>query len=457
MFSAREAAEAVGAELRGPDAAIARVVTDSRQVGPGDLFVALRGERFDGNGFVDGALAAGASAALVSDPAQVRTDGATLLCVPDTRIALGALASWWRARFHVPVAGVTGSSGKTSVKEMLAGILRAHTGDDAVLATQGNLNNDIGVPVMLLRLRAQHRFAVIEMGMNHLGEIRYLTGLARPDVAVINNAGTAHIGELGSRDNIARAKGEIFEGLSDEGVRVVNADDDYAGYWLGLAPDSRVVTFGMEHAADVRAVCETGAAGSVMTLQLPGETVIARLQVPGAHNVRNALAAAAVAHVLGVPGATIATGLGAYGGTSGRMQRRTGTGGATVVDDTYNANPDSMKAALSWLGALPGKRIFVMGDMGELGADSATLHAEVGRFAAAQRIDCLLGLGDAAAGAVRAFGPAGRHFQDVDALVEAVQAECRAGVTVLVKGSRFMRMERVIARIADGAAPVEGH
>ncbi|MFO1318549.1 MAG: UDP-N-acetylmuramoyl-tripeptide--D-alanyl-D-alanine ligase [Burkholderiales bacterium] len=457
MFRLSEAAAAIGAILVGADVEVDSVTTDSRGTAAGDLFVALRGERFDGHQFVKGALAAGASAALVSDRAAAGAEASPLLVVDDTRAALGRLAAWWRGRFSLTVAGVTGSNGKTTVKEMLAAILRVHAGEDAVLATQGNLNNDIGLPLMLLRLRSQHRFAVLEMGMNHLGEIRYLSGLARPDVAVINNAGVAHIGELGSRENIARAKGEIFEGLVAGGVRVLNADDDFIDYWRSLPGNASVIEFSLDHVADVSATCELDDAGSLVALRLPDGTATARVNLPGRHNVRNALAAAAVAHALRVPVTTIAEGLGRYEGTKGRLQRKAGPGGSLLVDDTYNANPDSMTAAIAWLARSSGKRVFVMGDMGELGPDAAHWHAEVGRFAREQRIDRFLAFGEASAAAVSAFGPDARHFQDLDALVAAVDAECAPGTTVLVKGSRFMRMERVVAQLLHEETTAGSH
>ncbi len=455
MFRLSEAAAALGASVQGPDAAIDWVGSDSRSVRSGELFVALSGERFDGHDYVDAALAAGAAAAMVRDPARVRTAGAALLVVPDARLALGRLGAWWRGRMGATVAAVTGSNGKTTTKEMLAAILRAHAGADAVLATEGNLNNDIGLPLMLLRLRPGHRFAVLEMGMTHLGEIAYLTRLGRPDVAAIGNAGTAHIGELGSRDNIARAKGEIFEGLAGAGICVINADDAYAGFWRGLAGTHRVVDFALDAPAAVtgRLSAEDPAA---LALRTPAGEAMVRLQVPGVHNVRNALCAAACAVALDIPPAAIAAGLSGYGGTKGRLQRKAGPAGSVLVDDTYNANPDSMKAALDWLGGQPGRRVFVMGDMGELGTDALRMHEEVGAHARLRGIHALLALGEASAAAAGAFGAGARHFDSVDALAGAARAECAPGVTVLVKGSRFMRMERVVERLVQSVAEAGG-
>ncbi|MCW5625787.1 MAG: UDP-N-acetylmuramoyl-tripeptide--D-alanyl-D-alanine ligase [Burkholderiales bacterium] len=457
MFRLSEATSALDARLHGIDVEVTGVSTDSRAVKAGELFVALVGERFDGHDHVDAALANGAVAAVVQDPARVKTPAAALLVVADTRLALGQLGAWWRNRFTLPIAAITGSSGKTTIKEMLAAILRTHAGADAVLATEGNLNNDIGLPLMLLRLNARHRHAVIEMGMNHLGEIAYLTRLTRPLVAAIGNAGIAHIGELGSRDAIAQAKGEIFEGLMTDGVKVINADDAYAGYWRTLATGHRTVDFGMDHPAAVSATYEATGIGSTVELRLPDGSCTARLLVPGAHNVRNALCAAAAAHVLGVPPESIAEGLGRYRGIKGRLQAMEGPHGAVLVDDTYNANPDSMKAAIDWLATRPGTRLFVMGDMGELGPDAAAMHAEIGAYARRHRIDRLLALGDMTAQAVRTFGDGARHFTEAAALAAAAAAGCGPDTTVLVKGSRFMRMERIVAALAVEPVVAEGH
>ncbi|MCA3133825.1 MAG: UDP-N-acetylmuramoyl-tripeptide--D-alanyl-D-alanine ligase [Rhodocyclaceae bacterium] len=455
MFRLSEAAAALGAAVRGPDVRVEAVGSDSRRVRAGELFVALRGERFDGHDYVDGALAAGAAAALVSDAARVRTAGAALLVVPDTGAALGALGAWWRSRMEAAITAVTGSNGKTTIKEMLAAILRVHAGAEAVLATEGNLNNHIGLPLVLLRLRARHRFAVLELGMNHLGEIAALTGLVRPQVAAIGNAGTAHIGELGSRDNIARAKGEIFEGLAAGGTCIINADDAYAAFWRRLAGGRPVLDFALDGPAAVTGRLSPQDPAALVLRTPAGDTAL-RLQVPGMHNVRNALCAAACAVALGVAPSDIAAGLSGYRGTQGRLQRKPGPAGAVLVDDTYNANPDSMKAALDWLGGQPGRRVFVMGDMGELGADAPALHAEVGEHARVRGIHALLALGEAAAAAVSAFGAGARHFGSVEALAQAARDECAHGVTVLVKGSRFMRMERVVERLAPPVAETAG-
>jgi UDP-N-acetylmuramoyl-tripeptide--D-alanyl-D-alanine ligase len=440
----REAARAVGAELHGESQRVDGVSTDSRAVAVGDLFVALRGERFDGHEYLAEAQKRGAVGALTSRLVQTQIPMAQVVA-DDTRLALGRLAAWWRGRFALPVVALTGSNGKTTVKEMLASILAAHTGDRAsVLATEGNLNNDIGMPLTLLRLREEHRFAVIEMGMNHEGEIDYLTRIAQPTVAIVNNAQRAHVGILGSLEAIARAKGEIYAGLRASGVAVVNDDDAFAEYWKGLNRERRVVTFGFSPRAQVRAQ----PAGRGWHFHVPGDELAIELQVTGEHNVRNALAASAAAVALGLPGQAIRAGLAEFRGVPGRLQRRRSPAGAWVIDDSYNANPESMKAAIRVLAAEPGRRVFVMGDMGELGAGADAMHAEVGAFARESGIDALLTLGEASRHAAEAFGAGAQPFGDIEALVAAAGRESASGATLLVKGSRFMRMERVADALA---------
>jgi len=334
------------------------------------------------------------------------------------------------------------------VKEMIAAILAAHTGTrEAVLATHGNLNNDIGMPLTLLELRERHRYAVIEMGMNHSGEIDYLTRIARPAVALVNNAQRAHVGLLGSLEAVARAKGEIYSGLSQAGIAVVNADDAHAPYWKSLNEGRRIVTFGLSEGADVGAARSNGG----YRFTTPNGAFHAALQVRGEHNLRNALAACAAAHALGIPVDAMRIGLASFGGVPGRLQRRVAATGAVVIDDTYNANPESMKAAISVLAAEPGRRLFVMGDMGELGAQANEMHAEVGEFARKAGIDALMAVGEASRQAVQAFGRGATHFDELEPLIRAVSREAERGATVLVKGSRFMRMEQVVAALrADG-------
>lgn len=446
MMTLSQAARFAQGRLVGADGEVRRVITDSRQAQPGDLFVALKGERFDAHDFVAEVTAKGA-AALVRDGFEL--PGASLIQAgDDTRLALGRLAAGWRETQPAVRIGVTGSNGKTTVKEMLAGILRAHAGDDAVLATAGNFNNDIGLPLTLLQLQPQHRYAVIEMGMNHHGELRYLTGLTRPRVALVNNAMRAHFGHFGSTEEVARAKAEIFEGLADDGVAVVNADDANLALFRRAADGHRQLSFGLTAGADVTARdAQCSALESRFTLVSPaGETQIA-LPAPGEHNVRNALAAAAVALALEVPLAAIARGLAAFGGAKGRLQIKRSPRGLTVIDDSYNANPDSMKAGIDVLAGLPGPRCFVMGDIGELGDAAPELHAEVGAHARARGIEQLFALGEMSGRAVAAFGGAGRGFDSIDELLECLDSQLASGTAVLVKGSRFMRMERVVEHL----------
>jgi len=454
-----EATALLDGAYAGPDAEATRVVTDSRILQPGDLFIALRGERFDGGRFAAQARQQGA-AGVVLDAAQA-PDIAHAIRVDDTRLALGRLASGWRQRFAIPLVAITGSNGKTTVKEMLAAILQAEAGAaDAVLATEGNLNNDIGVPLMLLRLRPHHQYAVLEMGMNHAGEIDYLTRLARPGIALVNNALTAHIGNLGSVEAIARAKGEIFNGLTDAGIAIFNADDPHAWLWRDANGRRSVVDFGLREPATVRGQFLPTLYGSLLNVSLPSATLDIELQVPGEHNVMNALAAAAAAFALDVSHRSIVAGLSAYVGIKGRMQKKTGLHGATFIDDTYNANPDSVKAALAVLARQPSKRILVLGDMGELGTDAAAMHAQIGQAARAAGVDRLLALGDLTRETVGSFGAGAMHFERIEELLAELENALAPETTVLVKGSRFMQMERVVKSFTEGAgneAGQQGH
>lgn len=432
---------AVGGDLCGPDRAIAGVSTDTRTVAPGQLFVALRGERFDGHDFLEQAVAAGAGALLVTDGARIPA-GASALVVADTRLALGRLAAAWRAGFEIPVIAVTGSNGKTTTKEMIAAILRRQYGD-TVLATRGNLNNDIGLPLTLLGLAAGQRAAVIEMGMNQPGEIAYLTQIGAPTVAVVTNAQRAHLAGMGDMNQIAREKGSIFAGLGAGGVAVVNADDAYAGLWRRMAGRNPLLTFGIERAADVRAVVRQQGLTTLLSLWTPVGEAELKLAVPGRHNARNALAAAAACLAAGIPLAAVVAGLEGFAGLKGRLQRRQGRAGAVVLDDTYNANPDSVRAGIDVLAATIGRKVLVLGDMGEIGEASGQYHDEIGGYAKSQGVDRLLAFGDASQQAVRNFGEGARHFCDIEKLIAAVNKQLGPETTVLVKGSRFMKMERV--------------
>ncbi len=443
MMRLSEAASMLDVSFSSADAEVLRVSTDSRSIQPGDLFIALRGDRYDGGAFAAQALQQGA-VGVVLDHKQA-PDIAYAIRVDDTRLALGKLALAWRSRFKIPVVAVTGSNGKTTVKEMLAAILRVEAGsDEAVLHTEGNLNNDIGVPLMMLRLRETHQFAVFEMGMNHTGEIDYLTRLVHPDVAVVNNAMTAHIGLLGSVENIARAKGEIFKGLSSAGIAVFNADDPHAWLWREFNAQRSVTDFGLTQQAAIRGRYVPTAFGSALTLTLPNATLDITLQVPGEHNVMNALAAATAAFALDVSHRSIAKGLSEFAGVKGRLQRTPALHGSTFIDDTYNANPDSVKAALAVLAQHTGKKVLVLGDMGELGDDAASMHAQIGLAARDAGVDRLLVLGALTKETAGAFGAGAMHFERIQELLAELENELTADTTVLVKGSRFMQMERVV-------------
>jgi UDP-N-acetylmuramoyl-tripeptide--D-alanyl-D-alanine ligase len=447
MMTLSQTANALRARMEGADVRFSAVSTDTRIIQPGDLFIALKGENFDGAKFVEQAAKAGAVAAMVNQDSGLgaRDSGVPLLYVEDTRLALGELAAHWRAQFDIPLVAITGSNGKTTVKEMLSSILRAATGDsESVLATKGNFNNDIGMPLTLLRLRETHRYAVIEMGMNHPNEIDYLTRIARPDVALVNNASGAHLQGLGSVEGVARAKGEIFAGLADDGAAVINADDTHAALWRNLAGKHRIFDFSLEHPASVQGKWAVHGYGGELLVRTPAGEMRIVLQVPGEHNARNALAAATAGLALQIPLAIIISGLQGFGGVAGRLQRKQAKNGATLIDDTYNANPASMHAALEVLAQAKGKRIFVLGDMGELGEDAAQFHREIGIAARELGIEQLFALGTLSAEAVREFGTGALHFATIEELNVALDKELDVQTTVLVKGSRFMKMERVV-------------
>jgi len=448
MMMAQEAARVLHAEWRGEDVFFTGVSTDSRTVKRGDLFVALSGENFDGHKFVAKAKDRGAVAAMVNQESDIKKNQDSevpMIIVKDTLLGLGHLAAYWRGRFDIPLVAVTGSNGKTTVKEMIALILLQLVGEASkVLATTGNLNNDIGVPQMLLQLREQHEYAVIEMGMNHFGEISYLTGLAKPGVALITNAGAAHIEEIGSVEAVARAKGEIFEGLDKQGVAVINADDPNAQLWHKLAGSRPTIDFGLSKEAKVRGCYQLNLTDTEMKLTLPDGVVEVKLKVPGKHNVCNALAAAAASVAIGISKENIASGLSRFNGVNGRLQRKRCQHNANLIDDSYNANPESVRAALSVLAKSIGKKILVLGDMGELGENAVDFHERIGEEARLIGIDRLFALGELSAHSVKKFGIGAQHFKNIGDLLTAVEAVLAPNVTLLVKGSRFMQMERVV-------------
>ena len=469
MFSLREAAALIpGATVLGDDSvAFERVSTDSRTAGPGDLFVALKGDRFDAHDFLPDVAARQIAAALVTrTPAGWNLPA---LQVADTRIALGALARGWRRRFTMPLVAVTGSNGKTTVKEMIASIFAAAVGADARLATAGNFNNDIGVPLTLFRLSAVHRLAVVELGMNHPGETALLGKIAEPTVAVVNNAQREHQEFMATVEAVALEHASVIHALSPEGVAVFPADDAYASIWRVAATGNRIVDFALNNdGRSTEAAVKGVFAGNLLSIDTPEGHLDVTLQVLGDHNAHNALAATAAALAASVSLDAIKRGLESFGAVKGRLQvKRAALGtlaGATVIDDTYNANPDSMRAAIDVLASRPSPRVLVMGDMGEVGDHGPAFHREIGAYAKERGIDALYALGAASRDACTAYGEDAHHVDDVATLVaQLLQAPELSGkgaaATLLVKGSRFMQMERVVDAVtspqptAPGAAP----
>lgn len=456
------AARVPGTRLVGDGATpLLRVHTDTRTLQPGDLFVALKGERFDANAFLADARASGAAAALAHDGLEAA--GLAGIEVPDTLQALGALAAGWRARFSLPLIGVTGSNGKTTVTQMCAAVLRAWQSPDEerAFATQGNFNNDIGVPLMLLRLTAAHRAAVIEMGMNHPGEIACLADMARPTVALVNNAQREHLEFMHTVQAVARENGSVLSALPPGGTAVFPAGDAYTPLWRELAAGRACLTFGREDSgADVYCPAARWQDGAwQVRIATPQGSLDAALHIAGRHNVDNALAVTACAVAAGVPLAAIAQGLSAFVPVKGRSRAfalaHAGRSLA-VVDDTYNANPDSVQAAIDVLAELPGPRLLVLGDMGEVGNEGPRFHSEAGEHARRSGIDLLFALGAQSTHAAEAFGPAAMHFDDMASLQAAVRKALPAVGSVLVKGSRFMKMEQVVQALEAGTEEQTG-
>ncbi|MFQ5643130.1 MAG: UDP-N-acetylmuramoyl-tripeptide--D-alanyl-D-alanine ligase [Thiogranum sp.] len=453
-----QAAQILDAKWLGSDVTFHGISTDTRTLARGNLFVALQGPNFDGHDYLEQAQQLGAAAAAVS---HVTGDGLPVLQVEDTRLALGELAAHWRAQFSIPVLAVTGSNGKTSVKEMLASILRC-CGE--VLVTKGNLNNDIGVPQTLFGLSSGHDYAVIELGANHPGEIAYLTDIVQPTVALVNNAGPAHLEGFGDLAGVARAKGELFERAAEDTVCIINTDDAYADVWRSLAGSRPVIGFGMNAHADVRAGWKGDIDGSDIRLVTPAGEASFRLALPGQHSVMNALAATAAALAVDIPLDSIATGLARVRAVHGRWESRPGIGGIRLIDDTYNANPGSLQVALDLLSRTDAETWLVLGDMGELGPAGERLHRKVGEEARDAGVKRLFALGELAQQAAAAFGEGAQAFSDMDSLNAELRQQIHevnrrqarevspggAGITVLVKGSRAMRMERVVTALQAG-------
>jgi UDP-N-acetylmuramoyl-tripeptide--D-alanyl-D-alanine ligase len=455
-----DVARRLGASLHGVDAAFSRVVTDTRKLQPGDLFVALKGEHFDGHDYVARAMSLGAVGALVSR--LVEGGGAQILVSEADGGVLDGLQRYahsWRLDFDIPVIGITGSSGKTTTKQMVASVVAAR---GPVLATVGNLNNHIGVPLTLLSLRREHQTAVIEMGASGPGEIALLAKLAQPQIGIVTLAGDAHLEGFGSREGVAHAKGELFAALAARpgtSVAIINADDAYAPLWRQLAGQASVLSFGFADAADIRAedlvgVPEHAPEATAFTLVTPQGGARIELALPGAHNVQNALSAVAVGIALNLGIEQIARGLADVEPVAGRLNWKTTREGARLLDDSYNANPTSLRAALTLLAGLPGSRWLVLGEMRELGPDAASIHEDAGRAARAVGIDRLYTLGSMAGHAADGYGEAAQRFEQLDELIAALRDGLDAGVTVLVKGSRGARMERVVTALTGAA--VEG-
>jgi UDP-N-acetylmuramoyl-tripeptide--D-alanyl-D-alanine ligase len=460
-------AQLCGGRLKGADGAYTSVSSDTRTLGQGALFVALRGPNFNGNEFVSAAQAAGAAGALVDSEQSVALPQ---IIVADTQVALERAGNGWREQFSIPLVGVAGSNGKTTAKEMTASIL-GQLG--SCLATRGNLNNHIGVPLTLLRIDATHRFAVVEMGANRGGEVAALVRFARPTVGMITNAGAEHLEGFGSIEGVARAEGEMVAGLAQSATAVINADDEFADLWRTLTK-ARVVTFGVNAAADFKAAdvrTTIGPEGFLthFTLVCPlGNTVVA-LHMGGRHNVANALAAAAAAAAAGAKLEHIVAGLGAMRAVAGRLQFKKALGGAWIIDDSYNANPSSMRAGIEVLAELEGTKWLVIGDMAELGEFAPAAHTEIGEFARAHGVERLFAMGGLAKLAVDSFGPGGQWFPDAQALgaslVKALAADAAGGTTgatgaagsaatgvrLLIKGSRVNRLERVVDTLVHGS------
>jgi UDP-N-acetylmuramoyl-tripeptide--D-alanyl-D-alanine ligase len=438
-------AQMMQARFTGPDAPYQSICTDTRHLKPGDLFVALEGQHVDGHDYINRAEKGGAAGLVVSRPSESKI--ATLF-VPNTLEALALFAKAMRARFPIPMVAITGSSGKTTIKEMLYSILSL-TGP--TLATTDNLNNEIGVPLTLSRLNPEHWAAIIEMGARRAGDIAYLMSLADPNVTLISNAGMAHVEIFGSTHTIALAKGEIYQHLRSSGVAIINADQEHADLWKSMMnKPSKIISFGLKNKADIYADnIVLDKQRSFCDLHIDGKVLSLTLQAPGEHNIYNALAAAASATALGVGLETIQKGLQLFSAVSGRLEFKKGRLDTCIIDDTYNANPASMQAALAVLAKQPGFRIFVMGDMLELGDQALDYHQIIGLAAKKHAIDKLYGFGKMTRAAVAAFGEGGAYFSDQNSLIETLFNDMPREATLLVKGSRSMKMENIVGALMN--------
>jgi UDP-N-acetylmuramoyl-tripeptide--D-alanyl-D-alanine ligase len=440
-LSIGESARVLGAKVEHSNVRYVGVSTDSRKVVPGSLFVAIEGEHFDGHDFVDAAAAQGAVAAIVS---KARRFSLPTIQVEDTIAALGKLAGHWRGRFKAPLTAITGSNGKTTVKEMLASILRR---SHKVLATKGNFNNEIGAPLTLAELDGSHEQIIVELGANHPGEIARLTRISVPSVGLITVCAPAHLEGFGSVEGVARAKGELFSEMPADACAVINADDAFAPLWAMLAGKRRKVRFGLEKGTDVFGHWQPASGGGALRVESPVGSFEVRIAFPGKHNGANALGAAAAAIAAGASADDIRLGLESAKPVSGRLELKRGLGGAAIIDDTYNANPNSLKAGLEVLSGEDAQRWLVLGDMAELGSDAPRYHEEAGQMARELGVDRLYTVGTLSRLAAESFGEDAVHFDSQDGLIDALRSELNGDATVLVKGSRSMGMERVVAAL----------
>lgn len=423
------------------------ISTDSRQIRPGSLFIALKGEIFDAHRFLADVAGSGASAVLVERLPEHYPLPA--LVVKNTRLAMGSIAMNWRRQFKIPVVGVTGSNGKTTVKEMVASVFRAAYGDGAYLATSGNFNNDIGVPLTVFRLDGMHKAAVIEMGMNHVGEIAYLASVAQPTIGLVNNAQREHQEFMQSVEAVARENGKVIQSLPDDGIAVFPVDDAYSSLWADYAAHRRIVTFGFDKSAMVAADYRMENGKTRVFMSLAGKTVEMTLLTNGRHNVRNAMAAAACGFAAGIDREIIIHGLENFVPVHGRLERKTAFNGALLIDDTYNANPDSVRVAIDVLADMSSDGVFVLGDMGEVGNNGELFHIEVGEYARERGIAHFFTLGELARFASQGYGKGSRHFTDMDEMNRTLKKRIEPKMAVLVKGSRFMKMERVVEQLMN--------
>ncbi len=444
MMSLSQAASDMNAQLTGADATFSGISKDTRSLQAGELYFAIRGDNFDGHAFVAEARSAGAVAAVVDHPLD---DDIPQLLVDDSILALGRLARAHRQQFKGHLIALTGSNGKTTVKEMCRHVLAEIAGEGRVLATAGNLNNNIGVPLTLMRLQDQHRYAVIEMGANHVGEIEVLTQIALPDVALVNNAGPAHLEGFGSLDNVAKGKAEIYHGLGEQGIAVINIDDKYAPMWLQQCEHLNCLLFST-HKQDADVYCVQSEAGTEIHYQ--DHIAELNLMVPGEHNLANAMAATSLLLAVGLNFNAVVQALNSFTNISGRLARINLANGALLIDDTYNANPASVRAAIDVLAQQKARTVLVLGDMAELGDDAVGLHAEIGNYARQQGVGSLYATGELARHAAEAFGEHGHYHADKAGIAPRLLENMHIDTVILAKGSRAMRMETVVEELVAG-------